>query len=147
MAELQIGEIKSYKLPSTYNAPLEFITKEEYDQLEELDYESSQPYKACVFDGKLYLYPAPKTAGDLIKLSVYLLNSTTQISDSTPTTKVQPEIQEYFDKAIEYYTTSELEDDLQKKEYWMQKFEKEIAKFEAKPHAKHQYPIIPECNW
>jgi hypothetical protein len=142
-----VGEIKSHKLPSTYSVPeLDFITKEEYDQLANIDYETAQPLKACRFNRQLYLFPIPNTAGDIIYLSVYLDDSISQISDSTSTTKVQPEIQNYWDKAIEYYTTSELVD-VEEKEYWMNKFEKEIAKFEGKPHAKHQYPIIPDCNW
>jgi len=148
MSELKIGEIKSYKLPATYSSgKLDFITKDEFDELANLDYESSHPLKACVFDGSIHLYPAPQTSGEIITLSVYLEDSITQISDSTTATKVQPEIQSYWDKAIEYYTTSELVDEPDLKEYWMNKFEKEIAKFEGKPHAKHQFPIIPDCNW
>lgn len=142
-----IGEIKSHKLPSTWNiTKLDFITKEEYDQLDFIDYSSETPLKACVFNRKIYLYPIPTSAA-IIKLTCYLEDSITEISDSTSSTIVQPEIQVYWDKALEYYTTSELFDEPDIKEYWMNKFEKEIAKFEGKPHAKHQYPIVPDCNW
>lgn len=145
---LKILEIKSHKLPSTWKyRKLDFIGKDEYDNYQDSDISSSEPIKATIFDGQIKFMPPPSTTGQSIILSIYLSDSITEISDSTKTSKVQPEVQDYFDKAIEYYTTSELASDPNVKEYWMNKFEREIAKYEAKPHSKHQYPTVPECNW
>jgi len=98
-----IGSIKTIITPDDWNYPIEIVDNAEWDNIVNGSYSITQPLYATIFTHKLLLHPVPTSGhnGDILKVWAYLNASLTIIGAS-----VEPEIPDYWDDAIEYYTTS-----------------------------------------
>ncbi|MEM3091548.1 MAG: hypothetical protein QXD05_00220 [Candidatus Pacearchaeota archaeon] len=101
-----VAVIKSIKIPDNWVYGFEILTNKEFlYRQRHYTYGISQPVIGTVYDNKLIVYPKPGAnyEGNIIKLIVNLSSSTSTINETT-----DPELPEYFDKAIELYATSQL---------------------------------------
>ena len=135
-----VGEIKSLIPPETYG-PIDIVPEDEYNGMKPYLTLVANPSICTVFDNQIHFYPAPVSSNDIIKAWYYLNDSITKIAKA-----VEPEIQIYWNKAIEYFATSEfLTGDEQV--HYLNLFQDQISKYESKPHAKHQKAIVPDADW
>lgn len=120
----------SEELIKNYNIPINQTNYSiaEADNVSNVD----QPLVFTILNNKLNMYPIPTSDynGDIIILYVYLSSSITAITEA-----VEPEIPSYWDKAIEYYTTSQFVMNKDKGIY-LQLFEKEIQTKKSIAHVK-----------
>ncbi len=97
------------------------------------DVSTKQPLIGTIINNVLEVYPTPDSDynGDEIELWVYMAGSNTTISST-----VNPETPDIFDKAIEYYATSEIiSGDIS--QYYRNLYEAEILKHKSLFLRKH----------
>lgn len=99
-----IASVKVVQKPSDWT-DFEIVSNNEFVNFNNnLSASSSQPVIGTIIDSKLIVSPTPDSTveGDEIELYVYLSSSMGQIDKDT-----EPEIPEYFDKALEYFATAQ----------------------------------------
>lgn len=135
-----IGEIIEIIVPSTYTDNIELVSNDGWNEIVNKTYTAEQPLFATIFNRQIIFHPAPASAGDIIKLWVYQTDSLADIEED-----VEPEVQTYFDRAIEFYATAMLDEKNYAK--YMELYEKEMEKHGGRPSLKHLKGTTHSCEW
>ena len=113
---------------------IEFVENNIWNEIIKTGATNTYPLWATVFDNTLKLNPTPgsEIADDVLEVWCFLSAAETTIGDA-----VAPEIDSYWDKAIEYYATAQFVPEKLSDKYEA-RYEKEVRQRSGYQHIKHQ---------
>lgn len=132
-----IGAVIGTITPESWDYKLEYIFPNEWDKVLHNSFLSGQPSRFTIIDNTLHLRPIP-TENEQISLIVYQLASAEVLSPTD-----DPELNQMWDKAMEYFVLFQYTDDPK----YMELFEKEIRDKSSLEHYDYTGEIVRETTW